>query len=64
MSNEDIDEIKEGSSIIPESIMNSEVYLASLGMVIQFLRNKLKQKIVLYYDNPQFRKELELTTNL
>ena len=51
-------------TFIPESISNSELFVSSLKIVMQFLRNKLKEKTVRFYDNPEFRKEMELNTNL
>jgi hypothetical protein len=36
---------------IPESISNSELFVNSLKIILQFLRNKLKEKNVRFYDN-------------
>ncbi len=43
-------------SFIPESISNSEMFIESLKLVMQFMRNKLKEKNIRFYDNPEFRK--------
>ena len=51
-------------SFIPESISNSEMFIESLKLIMQFLRNKLKEKNIRFYDNPEFRKEMELNTHL
>ena len=59
----DPNELK-SSNLVPESIRNSELYFSSMRLVLQFLRNKLKEQIVRYYDNPQFRKEIRINTNL
>lgn len=52
------------SNYIPEKISNNRLFLNSLHLIVQFLRNKLKEKCVRYYDNPELRKEMELNTNL
>ena len=49
---------------IPDSIANNQLFLSSLQLVVQFIRNKLKEKCVRFYDNPELRKEMELNTNL
>lgn len=41
---------------IPESIANNEMFISSLKLVMQFMRNKLKEKAVRFYDNGEFRK--------
>ena len=35
---------------IPESIANSQLFVNSLKVIIQFLKNKLKEKSVRFYD--------------
>jgi hypothetical protein len=45
-------------SFIPESISNSHMFIESLKLIMQFLRNKLKEKNIRFYDNPEFRKEM------
>lgn len=51
MFNIDPNEIK-GINLIPESILNSQMFFSSLKLILQFLRNKLKEQFVRYYDNP------------
>jgi len=38
-------------NFIPERISNTDLFLNSMQLVIQFLRNKLKEKCVRFYDN-------------
>jgi hypothetical protein len=40
------------NNLVPENILNSQMYFSSLRLVLQFLRNKLKEQVVRYYDNP------------
>lgn len=44
--------------------MNSQMFFSSIRLVLQFLRNKLKEQVVRYYDNPEFRSEIRVNTNL
>lgn len=37
----DPNEIK-GNNIVPESILNSQMFFSSMRLILQFLRNKLK----------------------
>lgn len=43
-------------NFIPERISNTDLFLNSMQLVIQFLRNKLKEKCVRFYDNIEMRK--------
>jgi hypothetical protein len=40
------------------------MYFSSVRLILLFLRNKLKEQIVRYYDTTEFRSEIRLNTNL
>lgn len=52
------------NNLVPESILNSQMFFNSIRLILQFLKNKLKEQIVRYYDNPEFRNEIRVNTNL